>query len=63
MVKRSDVIKALTVLRKPWILARTFAGLGRHRRLSKEDETPVSSSVAMVQLAIIYVMFYRLQPG
>ena len=51
------------MLPKRWIVERTFAWLGRYRRLSKDDETKPESSVAMIQLAMINRMVHRLQPG
>ena len=63
VVKRSDDVKGFTVLPKRWIVERTFAWLGRYRRLSKDYETKPESSVAMIQLAMINLMVHRIQPG
>ena len=63
VVKRSDDVKGFEVLPKRWIVERTFAWLGRYRRLSKDYESDPRSSVAMIQLAMINLMLHRLQPG
>jgi len=53
---------ATTFVRLPhrWIVERTFAWLGTCRRLSKDDEHMVSSSGAMIRLAMIRLMTNRL---
>ena len=38
IVKRSDDVKGFKVLPHRWIVERTFAWLGRYRRLSKDYE-------------------------
>jgi putative transposase len=64
----------LTIVRRPkgavgwvrlpirWTVERTFAWLGRCRRLSKDREKSVLSSEAFVKLAMIQLMLHRLQP-
>ena len=39
IVKRNDDVKGFEVLPKRWIVERTFAWLGRYRRLSKDYES------------------------
>jgi len=39
IVKRNDEVKGFEVLPKRWIVERTFAWLGKYRRLSKDYET------------------------
>ena len=53
---------ATTFVRLPhrWIVERTFAWLGKCRRLSKDYEHLVSSSTAMIRLAMIRLMTGRL---
>ena len=63
IVKRSDGRKGFEVLPKRWIVERTFGWLGRYRRLSKDYESRVESSVAMIQIAMTNLMLHRLQPG
>ncbi len=64
----------LTIVRRPagsegwvklpirWTVERTFAWLGRCRRLSKDREKSVLSSESFVKLAMIQLMLHRLQP-
>ena len=62
IVKRSDAGK-FVVLPKRWIVERTFAWLGRYRRLSKDYESDPRSSETMIRLAMINLMLHRLKPG
>ena len=43
-------------------MERTFAWLGRCRRLSKDREKSVRSSESFVKLAMIHLMLNRLKP-
>jgi transposase len=45
-----------------WTVERTFAWLGRCRRLSKDRERSVLSSESFVKLAMIQLMLHRLEP-
>jgi putative transposase len=45
-----------------WIVERTFAWLGRNRRLSKGYERQPESSEAIVYIAMIHLMLRRLEP-
>lgn len=51
------------VLPKRWIVERTFAWLGKYRRLSKDYETLPRSSECVVLIAMINLMVHRLCPG
>lgn len=52
--------RTFVVLPKRWIVERTFAWLGRYRRLSKDDEQNTRSSDAWIYLAMIHLMTRRL---
>jgi len=60
IVKRSDDVKKFVVLPHRWVVERTFAWLGRHRRLSKDYEELEQSSESMVFLAMIFLVSRRL---
>jgi len=62
IVKRSEAHK-FVVLPKRWIVERTFAWLGKYRRLSKDYETLTESSEAMIRIAMINLMVHRLSSG
>jgi putative transposase len=52
-----------TVLKRRWVVERTFAWLDGYRRLSKDYEYLPESSEAMIRLAMINLMVHRLKPG
>jgi putative transposase len=62
IVKRNDDLKGFVVLPRRWIVERTFAWLGRYRRLSKDYETLTDSSETMIRIAMINLMVHRLKP-
>jgi putative transposase len=49
-------------LPKRWVVERTFAWLGRYRRLSKDYEKLTETSAATVQVIAIQQMLRRLKP-
>ena len=53
---------SFTVLPKRWIVERTFAWLGRCRRLSKDYEALPATSEAWIPVAMIHLMLKRLAP-
>lgn len=48
------------VLPRRWVVERTFAWIGRYRRMSKDYEYVTSSSESMVCLTMIRLMLRRL---
>ena len=62
IVKRSDLVRGFVVLPKRWIVERTFAWLGRYRRLSKDYEGTIGSSEALIYIAMTHRMLVRLRP-
>ncbi len=52
--------KGFRHLPRRWVVERTLAWIGRHRRMSKDYEYLPSSSESMVQLTMIRVMLKRL---
>ena len=62
VIKRTDKAKGFKLLPKRWVVERTFAWLGRYRRLSKDYERYPETSEAMIQMAMIHIMVRRLEP-
>ena len=62
LVKRLEGATTFAVLPKRWIVERTFAWLGRSRRLSKDDEGLPETSEAWIKVAMIRLMLKRLAP-
>ena len=60
IVKRSDQAKGFQILPKRWVVERTFAWLGRCRRLAKDFENLTRIALAFVKLASIRFMTRRL---
>jgi len=63
VVRRCDDLGGFRVLPKRWVVERTFAWLGRHKRLRSDYEFLTDSSEAMIRLAMINLMVHRLAPG
>lgn len=63
IIKRTDDVKGFQLLPRRWVVERTFAWLGRYRRLSKDYEGCPESSEALILLAMIHLMVRRLAPG
>jgi putative transposase len=62
IVRRPKGAKGWVLLPIRWTVERTFAWLGRCRRLSVDRERSVQSSEAMIRLAMIHLMLNRLCP-
>src|SRR5512142_1856103 len=60
--RRPEGAKGWVKLPIRWTVERTFAWLGRCRRLSKDREKSVLSSEAFIRLAMIQLMLHRLHP-
>ena len=62
IVRRPEGSTGWVKLPLRWTVERTFAWLGRCRRLSKDRERTVRSAEAFIKLAMIQLMLNRLQP-
>jgi putative transposase len=60
VIKRSDTAKGFEVLPRRWVVERTFAWLGRCRRLAKDWEKTIESSTAWAFIASIRTTTRRL---
>ncbi len=59
IIKRSDRVKGFEVLPRRWVVERTFAWLGRCRRLTKDWEKSIASSTAWALIASIRMLTRR----
>jgi len=62
IVRRPEGSEGWVKLPIRWTVERTFAWLGKCRRLSKDREKSVLSSESSIKLAMIQLMFHRLRP-
>ena len=60
IIKRSDRAKGFEILPRRWVVERTFAWLGRCRRLAKDFEASITSAVAWVLVAHIRTITRRI---
>jgi len=60
-VQRPVEAEGFVVLPKRWIVERTFAWLGRYRRLSKDYERLTENSETVIRIAMIQLMLKRLK--
>jgi putative transposase len=50
------------VVRKRWVVERTFAWISRQRRMSRDYERTTKSSAAMINISMIRIMLKQLSP-
>lgn len=55
-----EVAKGFVLIPRRWVVERTFAWLGRYRRLSKDYEETTTSSEAWILIAMSRLMLQRL---
>ncbi len=60
VIKRCDRAAGFEVLPRRWVVERTFAWLGRCRRLAKDFEATIASAVAWIFIAHIRMLTRRL---
>ena len=60
IIKRSDRAKGFEILPRRWVVERTFAWLGRNRRLAKDFERTIESATAWLYLASIQLITRRI---
>ena len=60
IVKRSDTAKGFVLLPRRWVVERTFAWLGRNRRLAKDFEETIESAEAWLLIASIQLLSRRI---
>ena len=63
IVRHAKKPKVFKVLPMRWVVERTFAWLGRNRRLSKDYERSSRVSESWIYLAMIRLMVRRLRPA
>jgi len=56
---RPEGAKGFVPLKKRWVVERTFAWLGKYRRLARDYETDTGSSEALIQVAMIHIILKR----
>jgi putative transposase len=62
VVRRPKGVRGFVVQPGRWVVERTFAWLGKYRRLSKDYEEQARNSETMVILAMTHLMVRRLRP-
>lgn len=60
IIKRSDAAKGFELLPRRWVVERTFAWLGRNRRLAKDFERTIASATAWLFLASVQFLTRRI---
>jgi len=62
IVLRSDDVSGFAVLPRRWVVERTFAWLGRYKRLAKDYELCPEHSESMIYVAMTQMLLHRLAP-
>jgi putative transposase len=62
VVRRPDGVRGFVLLPKRWVVERTWAWLGRYRRLSKDYEYETAVSETWIQVCAVHQMLRRLKP-
>lgn len=60
IIKRAEGVCGFAVLPRRWVVERTFAWLGKYRKLSKDYEALAETSEAFIYAAMVHVMVRRL---
>jgi putative transposase len=60
MLESLGVEKGFQVLPRRWVVERTFAWLGRYRRLSKDYERLCATTETLISIAMSRLMLRRL---
>ena len=60
IIKRSDTARGFEVLPRRWVVERTFAWLGRNRRLAKDFEQTIATATAWLFIASIQLFTRRI---
>ena len=60
IVRRSDDVKGFKVVRKRWIVERTFGWFYKSRRLCRDYEVRLDHSESMIRICMIRLMLKRL---
>jgi transposase len=60
IVKRSDTASGFELLPRRWVVERSFAWLGRYRRLAKDFEASLASAHAWLLIASVKLMMRKL---
>ena len=59
-VRRPDAAKGFVLLPRRWVVERTFAWLGRNRRLAKDFEKTIESAEAWLMITSIQLLSRRI---